>query len=225
MSFVQLAVDDFQRVDENPLSDDGKWSASQTPGNAPLQLVSHQAESSILGHSGAGESFFTGISFPNDQYVEVVVGNYNPDELMALIVRGNPSSQAHYRVVFSDGYFYIRYIDSSGAASLLLDGAITINTGDILRFAVQGTTLTVYQNGAAFGSASDSNLSSGTPGVSLSVYIAETDLTISHFAAGQVSDAPTGGPTEIIEADLLQLKSGAIDLVAFRNDLVGLRNS
>jgi hypothetical protein len=71
-SFTQLASDNFQRADENPLSQGGNWSASSfTSFFVPSQVLSNLAASTSNAHPSC--SLYTGVVFPNDQYAEITV--------------------------------------------------------------------------------------------------------------------------------------------------------
>lgn len=158
LSSPQLAIDTFQRGNENPLSNGGKWSVL---GNA-VQLLSNQAISSATGvFCDAG---YTGISWPNDQYNEAVLTTLTGASTRQadLIVRYNGTSD--YDLVINNT------LGVSQTVNLIIAGGATIGTAtltpislDVWRIEAKGTRVNVYQNGVVVITAVDSSQVAGTP--------------------------------------------------------------
>src|ERR1700675_495632 len=69
--FTQLATDNFQRVDENPLSQGGNWVVPTSSGN--FKIVSHAVECFATGVLCV-ENYSGGLAWTADQYSEVTIG-------------------------------------------------------------------------------------------------------------------------------------------------------
>lgn len=152
-TYTQLAVDTFQRADENPLSDGGLWSTAA--GFSAMKLVSHLAEGSTF---ASCLSDFSGVSWPADQYAEMIwsAGNLGP------ALRFNGTSAYVLEVVSGSQW----WITIRPADTILVTGAAqTLSAGDVLRLEIVGTTINSYRNGTLIVTIVDATLASGTPGI------------------------------------------------------------
>ena len=198
----QLATDNFTRANENPLSDGGNWSA-QT-GLSALQVVSDLCEpTALITNCGA---YYSGLSWPNDQYSEVQINNIaaNLNDTVFVRVRTvaifkNNSYQLNVATSSSGPNSILVYKWVSNALTLILTcSPTTITNGDIFRLVVAGTLLTVFRNGSSIGSVIDSDLSSGSPGIGLSATSFLTNADLSLWNGGSAveptpSFSPAGG--------------------------------
>jgi hypothetical protein len=170
-AFTQLAMDNFQRADENPLSGGGNWRQPDSQGL--LQLTSHVVEAAAINQYSA--SFFSGgIAWPNDQYSEVTILTL-PDsgEFAGPLVRqadaAGSAGDTSYGAIAQGplgptaNIFLVKRISSVQTVIAILPAIL--NSGDHLRIAVQGITLSVYINGKLVpGSVqTDSDIASGFP--------------------------------------------------------------
>jgi hypothetical protein len=206
--FTQLASDNFTRANENPLSQGGNWVDANF--NNVLQVVSNKCEATVINANNS--SAYTGISFSNDQYVEVTIqasGTPTNNSRVGLLDRWIPSTPTN-----ESGYRY--FVTFNGNAlpqsipvepGLLNAGSqspigstfnLTINNGDVLRLAAVGNTLYFYQNGTLADTRVDNTLASGSPGLYILPQFALTDVQVPLWAAGSVTLAPTGTSTGIL---------------------------
>lgn len=163
LTLTPLASDNFQRANENPLSQGGNWSVD-SHNDAPLQIVSEVCESTASFVEGA-ELYTGGISIPNDQYASVTVGtfaNNGPGLVVGVRITDNGSnyiSLPGYEFFFEATVqnWSVRYEDN-----VILSGSgFTASPGDVFTIAVVGTTIYVFHNSTQLGSVSNSSVSSG----------------------------------------------------------------
>lgn len=140
-------IDGFNRADENPLSDGGKWSLGPLDFTAgrTLRLVSNEATAAVAGSSN---------SYRNDQ-------NYGPDtEVYAKLTGSTNDTYLFARCVnigagTTDGYC-VRFSYPTGSltfyritdcifSSLSSAISISLNAGDEVGFAIAGSTLKAYR--------------------------------------------------------------------------------
>jgi hypothetical protein len=176
LQFRPLAIDNFTRADENPLNP-AAWTT--TTGSVALQIVSDQC---VVSAFGAGGDLYTGISFPDDQYAEVIYGMADPTFTDDIIVGVRASlTQGYIALIMSTEIILHGPSGSLGTFS----GAI--NTGDLIRIYAIGTLLTVTLNGVTVITATDSALTGGQPVINITNNgddISESYIT--YFEAGAV---------------------------------------
>jgi hypothetical protein len=184
-----LATDDFNRAD-------GGLGANWTDmsiGFTGIVIVSNTAQDNAGADSG---SFYSGVSFPNDQWGQCVRTGGDGGGIM---LRG--SAPRTWYVVSIEG--------TLGASASLLFAkfiagvftqigttqTVTFNSGDTLYGEVQGTTLLAKRNGSALGtSETDSAIASGSPGLfGFGAFIADD------FAAGDFGGAAAYNPIPAID--------------------------
>ena len=194
-TLTQLAVDTFVRANENPLSGGGTWTANTTSGIiVPAQLVSNAVESTVNNATDHACGWYTGISWPNDQYCDVTLGALvlNSD-FVGPMVRATSGVDTRYFLAIGGpvGPTAIAYLIKkiSGAQTILVGpNTITATLGDVFRIAVIGTTLSAFQNGSAISGMSavtDSGISSGNAGIFVSAG-SIVQATVTHFDGGSV---------------------------------------
>lgn len=190
--FTQLASDNFQRANENPLSQGGNWTEPNGfYGYYPMQLLNNQCVASVA--HGEGDANYTGVSFPNDQYAEfkiAALGNVSEGfnfPLAGFVLRWGPT-QEHI------GYYFLIITNDDGSHSAEVNFGsvgvptvpVTVSVGDVFRAAVIGSMLYFYKNGVLLTSGQDSTYSFGELGLDLVGPAA--DCAITNFAAGSVVD-------------------------------------
>jgi large repetitive protein len=166
------ATDTFNRANQNPIA--SPWTSLDPIHLGTGQILNNQFESSVVGNS---DSVNTGTSpWPNDQGSKITVGALNSSSYMGVDLRAQnlgTASGKTYRCYVGPGatgsgsipwgiQFY-----SAGNFYQLASGTLTggIQAGDTLEADVTGTLITLFHNGISVGSVSDSNLSSGQPGI------------------------------------------------------------
>ncbi|MBA3843514.1 MAG: hypothetical protein H0X39_13045, partial [Actinobacteria bacterium] len=137
----------------------------QTTFNATL--TGSGALSQAAASGGEGFVYWNADTFSADQYsqcsLSVLAGG-----LFYLGVRGSGTEAA---VTAKRYHLAARATSTSlekrtgGVTSTLASLSATIVPGDLVRIAVVGTAITVYKNGTSIGTATDSAISTGTPGV------------------------------------------------------------
>ncbi len=186
VTLTPLHSDTFQRPDENPLSDGGKWTAPS--GLNTGQLVSHAVESITTGLPNPN-AFWTGDgAWANDQYSQITVQNISGIGQVFAAVRSNvAASTTVYYVQTNAGAVQI-YKEVAGSFTQLTSVTAAITAGDKLALAVIGTTLYALKNGAVISSVIDNSIASGTAGFMLYVPSGSiTDAQVSAWEGGTPS--------------------------------------
>jgi hypothetical protein len=181
-----LAVDSFQRANENPLNATNWTESTFGSGFTTFQVLNDLCVASVL---LGGIELYTGITSPNDQYCSFVVNSMVLSSDIELYLRSN--------LAISSGYsFDLLRDDAHGAGSAtltleVLGGATfitttvpSVNKGDIFTVACIGTTFYVYRNYVELAHATDATHSSGIVGMGLFPVATVTDTTVSQFSTG-----------------------------------------
>lgn len=186
----QLAVDTFQRVNENPLNP-ANWSVAfggVGAGIDPLQVLSEACVPSVLNTECA--EFYSGIATPNDQYAEVTLGPFTPGTPGPIIfVRGNDFSDGYFLEIdqLSDGSFLTQLgvqADEGLVAVILGTYGGKISAGDVVRLSATGSTVTATLNGVTIIQAVDANLTVGYCGIDLASVGSISECSVTKFAMG-----------------------------------------
>lgn len=176
---VQTATDDFNRANG---SIGANWTVSS--GNV------FEVDTNRLKHTSAsgagGVARYTATSFPADQYASVklaVLGN-----AVGPVVRAG-ASQVYLFIGSAPGYWdlvRVNYITVAAVGLASNNAGPTPAAGDVLELRAEGTSLRGYVNGALIVSATDSVLTSGSPGIMGYGAAGGTDR-VDDFAAGAIS--------------------------------------
>jgi hypothetical protein len=196
-TFTQTVVDTFSQADENPLSSGGKWASVTTSGvMVPAKLVSHAVQSTNPGGgTNHAQAWYTGASFPTDQYAEITVGADAASSFISVGVRGINGVDTSYHAAIGGPLStttVIYLVLRQAGAQTVLAGPMTVTgaVGDVYRVAALGSTISVYQNGVLVASVVDTTLTSGIPSIFVQPPSAlPANATITKFAAGTVSYA------------------------------------
>jgi hypothetical protein len=122
-------------------------------------------------------------TFVNDQYSEATVLDGSAVTTFAgVIVRHQPSTSSGYFAFPNGGSIKLYRLDS-GSFNLLNTLGSGITDGSVIRLEITGTTLNVKVNGTSVGTFTDTNYSSGSPG-------------IASYSSGRL-DNWTGGPIAV----------------------------
>jgi hypothetical protein len=161
-----LATDNFDRADNTDLG------ANWTPRPNSMQILSQKVAAFVAGDDEA--EAYTGISWPDDQYVQVAVSGLTTTgggTGIGVILRCADGNN-FYRVVVSG--------EASNNVSVSKQVATVFTTitnrttawsdGDVLKVDVIGDTLRVYKNGVQLGAdiAGDGALATGAVGIGYS---------------------------------------------------------
>ncbi len=162
-----LAIDSFQRANENPLSNGGNWT-TVTSENAN-QIVSDVCEGSTA--SARNSSFFSGIAWPNDQYAEITLaGAPGNSAAVGVIARCAAAAETYFYALMTNngaGNFALTLnhrLAGSSHATGTVNGFSPV-AGDVLRIQAIGTTISAWYNGVQQISVTDANIASGSAGL------------------------------------------------------------
>jgi hypothetical protein len=196
---TELASDDFDRADNASLG--GNWSPNIT--GRQFLIVSNAAKPTATAQDVA-ESY-TAVSFPNDQYSEVVLGAVEPaggvDEGCGVICRATSPSTSFtgYRLVGNGSGFGVLRFNSGVSTSLQTGSGTTFAAGDTLRLEVRtngaNCDWSAWKNGVQFTSGTDTSpLTSGRAGIAYSS--SDTAATIASWAGGDFDTPAVSGQPE-----------------------------
>jgi hypothetical protein len=166
---VQLASDNFQRANENPLSGGGNWVSGF--GDQPLQIVSNLVEAA--GNFYNYQLYNGGLAWSSDQYSSARIANCLANAFVAVQVRQQGSAQPDtcYQLepagpLGPNTLIYLMKRISS-AQTIFAQLRATLNIGDVITLAVSGTQLSAYINGVFLpgSSVKDSSITGGYPGI------------------------------------------------------------
>lgn len=174
-TFLQLASDNFQRVNESPLSGGGNWLGSPTGSLSNLKIVSDLVESVTASDTFCFQPYSGGLTWPNDQYSEILVTTLaNVNDFIAPLIRVSTSvgvktfywAAAEGPLGASTTIYLQRYLAS--AVTTLATLSVSLNSGDKLRIVAVGPTIAVYINGVLVPGSTimdSSPIVSGLPGI------------------------------------------------------------
>lgn len=169
MAWRQVALDAFQRLDEDPLSDGGKWVAH--PGSSwptPMKVSSYLARNSST--SQWSGSLRTGEAYANNQQCQSRTANApGAYGYYFWMVRWAPASDT--------GYWAHSHSQAGGLTKIYrrvngVDSQIGSTANDICNnrtclLEANGTAIALYMDGAVKVSGTDSAIASGYPGIGL----------------------------------------------------------
>lgn len=195
VSELQLAQDTFNRPNESPLNP-ANW--TQTSLETQLQIVSNNCLPSVIGSGGSGE-FYTGITWPSDQYVAVTLGSSNVGGEFDVLLRAGQDLGSGNLFGYDYGFIdngngtadvYIATLLDNGSEVILWEQeAQPFNDGDVFTGLVTGNVLAFYQNGKMLGWAHDTNYTGGQVFLQLIGPNSTADIQIADFIGGQPQSA------------------------------------
>jgi hypothetical protein len=195
---AELAADNFNRGN-------GGLGASWTTitGRSIPQIVSLQVQDESVG-SASAEAIYTDGAWPDNQYAELdMVALASANTSIGVFVRGITASRTGYlfQAIGPTGATatYALYRVNTGAVTTLVSPTTyTITANDRLYLSVVDYVLVGKIAGVQVlsydDSADGSKLSSGEPGIAVSVAVGSlTDSIIDNFAAGDIGGTPITG--------------------------------
>jgi len=194
IQLTQLGSDSFNRANENPLSQGGKWSVNSAPD--PLQVVSTACEVAAL--SANCVETYTGQVLPNDQYTSITIksliaGNFPQAQIYARSNGGVLfSTLTAYEVLLSvsGGLFLYAWVNGTRTA-IISSFPITISAGDVWTLVPIGTTIYIFQNGTQLTSTTDTTVTSGFGGIGAAAFTGAGDIVLSTFSVGSAAIVTT----------------------------------
>lgn len=198
------ASDNFNRANENPLSDGGNWSTG--PGaSSDIQLVNNRVRNVTTQTESVARRGSP--TFAADQAAEIAVVTRNSTEdYGGPAVRINSSDADHYflRPAFTGTTLQIRRVDDTGTLAGTTLGASfgTFALNDVLRLEAIGSLLIAKQNGTILATRVDTTYATGQPGISLwNNYTDVADLELDNWSAEDLTKTrlylPSSGASPI----------------------------
>jgi hypothetical protein len=181
-------VDDFNRADGGL---GANWT-TVTGFTAPA-IVSQLVQETAGGTTGL--AIYTGDTFPDNQYASITITAVvtSTTRSAGVTLRGVTTERTQYECqvagpLGATATLTIYRINAGSVTSLITSGAIeTVNSGDILKGSVLGSTVKLYINENERLSVVDgSPIASGKPGIELNAIGAGSDVQIDNFQAGEV---------------------------------------
>ncbi len=189
----KLAFDTFQRANENPLSNGGNWSTTNS--ESANQIVSDVCEGSTT--PARCGSFYSGVVWPNDQFSEVTLaGTPGSSAAVGAIVRCAAAAETYFHAQMANngaGNFSLTLNHMLAGSSHQIGSSvtgITPVTGDVLRIQAIGTTISAWYNGNQVISVTDANIVSGSAGFYTQPSGAVSSAQISLWDAGNFTSNP-----------------------------------
>lgn|SRR5579859_1763490 len=142
----------------------------------------------------AGQQW-TGLTWPNDQVSEAKLQAYvvGGSPQLNLVVRGQTGSFTCYNAIIFSGKWQINKT-INGSGTKIIAGYATTSPGDTWALWVQGSQLSLYQNGVLVGTAVDVTLASGNPGFYLFASTI-TNVTVSLWNGYSIPSPAVGTTT------------------------------
>ena len=133
-------------------------------------VIPYFGNSGEMEFGGRASLVYTGRTWADDQSSSIVVSSVTQFTSLSLLVRASTSAetfyvgQFHFNNGLGPGTFSIaKMIDGTATSLATVPG--TVNFADVLRLEVTGSTLNLKQNGATVLTATDSSITSGSPGI------------------------------------------------------------
>lgn len=146
----------------------------------------------VIGNAAAPSSaqveeavFWNPISFANDQFAEATITTVASNAFIGVAVRCSTGSGGSYYGFYADNStrYLVRVVN--GAYTSLATLGTGFANNDVVRLEVTGSTLSAYINGVLWTSTTDTNLTSGSPG--LTSWANNTSARLDDFTAADLS--------------------------------------
>jgi hypothetical protein len=196
VTFTPTATDSFT-PNANPLNA-SFWTTFS--GLSNLQALSGKC---IATSDVACGEYYSGASFPANQFVMVTLSNWivgNGQDLL-LPIRSTTDFENNYVLDIGDNAgggtaeIILTLLSGGGQGTILYDNeSAIVAAGDTFIIAAVGTQISAYHNNTLLAAANDSTFSSGHLGVYLGPVVGTTDVEVQSFMAGTVAGlVPAGG--------------------------------
>lgn len=177
-------LDNFNRANENPLSDGGNWTEFLFYGQ-PLQLVSNQAKGQVPPTTPA--SYWVPSTFTDcEVYCDVVSFG---DGGIDLILRINPADNSNYFCTFTPTGFTL-YRSPLGSTTIISSGTATISPGDTIGLRAIGSVISVWVKHNGIWDVLDAETDTSVTGaghIGLGTEDTATSSVMDNFGGGAVS--------------------------------------
>lgn len=199
LRFVQFAADPLNGPNLNPINP-AVW--TNFIGTFPnSQILNNVCITTGTGGNLFSGCWYSGTTFPGDQYIQVTAHFNNNNADMILFLRMDNAQHNYYLVAINPNgnafgnslvinAVHIGQIPSS--ITLLANSKHTFTNGDVYLFAAAQNTLYFYQNGTLLESVNaDNTRNGGIMGFELDDVSAITDVGITLFSGGGVATPDT----------------------------------
>jgi hypothetical protein len=147
-----------------------------------LNIASNQIQGTS---TGANSAFWTASTFSNSQFAQATITALNGTTDfpgVSVLASGTGSNSTYYACLEDSTNIYIQRVVNA-AATNLTSAASTGAVGDLLRLEVApGGALTCYKNGTVALTSTDTQITSGAPGISLTGSVA----TLKNWSGGNL---------------------------------------
>jgi len=160
----QTITDAFTRGDSSDLGVNWTTITSETS----IQLLSNSAQPSSVG-ADCGE-YYSGATWTANQSSEaaITVTGGTAGTGGGVSVRCASGARTYYRAVIdASGHWEVGWV-GTGTFHSLATGTTTYSAGAVMKISIIGTTLTTTYNSVQLDSRTDSNIATGSPGISYS---------------------------------------------------------
>ncbi len=165
-SYLNSAYDNATRAN-------GSIGANWTVQQNGLNIASNQIQGTIGGQSNSG--FWSASSFSTNQFSQATITALNGASDfpgVSVLASGTGSNSTYYDCVENTTNIYLQRVITSGSTNLT-SAASTGAVGDLLRLEIApGGALACYKNGAVALTATDTQITSGSPGLIISGNVA-----------------------------------------------------
>jgi len=180
----------------------GKWTRTSDSGFTGIDC---DGAGSVTGH-GNNDAVYIPTSWSgstSDHYSEIKLGTLQNDGGPCVRVTDGTTTTMYLADLDPATAFpttnYTIFMKNSATFTAVSGGSGSINTftvGDVFRLEIQGTTLTLKQNGTVVKTCTDSTLATGKPGMHTdSTAIKYTDWAAGDFAGGAAINITLSEPT------------------------------
>lgn len=198
---MAVVTDNFDRANEDPLSNGGKWTTMAGAGDS-LIVLTNQCKYGTGGvQNGA---YWSANEFANDQSCQMVIATINVSDNSSACVRTQTDAFSFYAMPSSSESIKFRKVVNGAETQLGSTHAVAISAGNTVKLTVTGDTLEAFVEGVSHATQAGGGVfSSGHPG--LVIYSAHI---LDNFEGGPLavaaSAAITGTATDsITEADVV----------------------
>jgi hypothetical protein len=204
---LALASDTFTRSNSTGLG--ANWSAIGA--KAQLNIASNLA----VPPSNAADAadIYTAIAFPNDQYSTIVVGatgaaGANAEGVGPMVRCASGGANTGYKAFCGDATGITTMFKSvAGTLTFLASNPQAWAPGDVATLVAQGTTISLYRNGALLLQVTDAAIAAGSPGIAYSSTVTGSP-SIDAWEGGSASRPAGGGSGGAMAGGMQTLSSG-----------------
>lgn len=158
------------------------------PGTAAPQIVNNAAQAGTP--NGVNSAYWSATTFGNDQFAQASLPNSSASQFGPGIAVRLSGSQGYFLWYGNspDTVSLWRMDSASSWTQLAVSGALTVNpSSDVWKIQAVGSTISGYQNGNLVVQATDTTITSGSPGIWL--YYAANQIT--NWSGGDVTTPAT----------------------------------